>query len=71
VVAKSSRVPDSSERPAASQGRRLFWPHSATPAVRDFAADWKRWSVAERILAVVMLAILVLAISVATALIGH
>jgi hypothetical protein len=71
VAAKSSRVTDSSERPAASRRRRRIWPHSAPPTVRDFAADWKRWSVAERILAAVVLALLVPALVVAAALIGH
>jgi len=37
-------------------------------AVRDLAADWKRWSVAERITAVVVVALLVLAISTVAAL---
>ena len=34
-------------------------------------ADWKRWSVGERTAAVVMLVLLVLAVWVAAALIGH
>ena len=37
-------------------------------AVRDLTADWKRWSVAERIAAALVVVLLVLAISAVAAL---
>ncbi len=40
-------------------------------AIRDLAADWKRWSLAERATAVGLVMLLVLAMSTAVALGGH
>jgi hypothetical protein len=71
MAAKPSSATDPSEgRPASRRQRRLL-PHSTAPAIRDFAADWKRWSVPERIIAMAMLVLLVLVVSVAAALISH
>ena len=71
MAAKSSRADDSSGKPAASRRRKRVCPRPTSPEVRDFVADWKRWSVGERTAAVVMLVLLVLAVWVAAALIGH
>ena len=60
MAAKFPHVTGSSESQTAS-------PRRVARAVRDLAADWKRWSVAERITAVVV-ALLVLAISTVAAL---
>lgn len=40
-------------------------------AIRDLAADWKRWSMAERAMAVALAVLLALAMSTAVALGGH
>jgi hypothetical protein len=39
--------------------------------IRDIAADWKRWSWAERIIAVAIVALFVLTASITPTLIGH
>ena len=41
------------------------------PTVRDFVADWKRWSLTERVTALVVVLLLVLAIFIAATLVGH
>jgi hypothetical protein len=41
------------------------------PEFRDLVADWKRWRVAERVIALVVVALLVLALALAVALIGN
>jgi hypothetical protein len=45
-----------------------FW---KARTVRDFAADWKRWSLTERVTALVVVVLLALAISIAATLVGH
>jgi hypothetical protein len=61
MAAKFPHVTGSSESQTAS-------PRRTARAVRDLAADWKRWSVAERITAAVVVVLLVLAISTLAAL---
>ena len=51
-----------------SSGSRTAAPRPTTRAVRDLAADWKRWSVAERISAALVVVLLGLAISTVAAL---
>jgi hypothetical protein len=43
----------------------------APAGVRDIAADWKRWSWAERIIAVAIASLFVLTVSVTLALMGR
>jgi hypothetical protein len=61
MAAKSPHVSGSSESQTASRRR-------TARAVQDLAADWKRWSVAERITSVVVVALLLLSISTVAAL---
>jgi len=49
--------------------RRVAFRNART--IRDFAADWKRWSLTERVTALVVVVLLVLAISIAAAFVGH
>jgi len=43
----------------------------ASAGIRDIAADWRRWSWGERIIAVVIVALFVLTVSITPALMTH
>jgi hypothetical protein len=51
--------------------RRRKLPPRAPAGIRDIAADWKRWSLAERIIAVAIVALFVLTVSITPTLIGR
>jgi len=67
MTAKVSGLTGFSENAAHSRRRKPLW---AAPGVRDIVADWKRWTLAERIIAVAILGLFVLSVSIAPALIS-
>jgi hypothetical protein len=66
VAAKSPRVIGPSERPSASPR-----PTRISLLSRDLVADWTRWSLGERIIAMSMVVLAVFAIAVAAAILGR
>ena len=67
MTARVFRLTGFSENTAHSRRRKPLW---ATRGVRDIVADWKRWNLAERIIAVAILGLFVLSVSTAPALIS-
>ena len=68
LAADSSRVARFSGNPARSPRSKRS---SKAPVLRDVAADWKRWSLPERTIAVATVAVFALTAAITPALTGH
>jgi len=68
MTARVFLLTDISEAPRRLPHRK---PPRAPAGVRDIAADWKRWSWGERIIAIAIVALFVLTASITPTLIGH
>jgi len=68
LTADASRVARFCGNPARSPRSK---PSSKAPVLRDVAADWKRWSLPERMIAVATVAGFVLTVAITPALTGH